>query len=409
MKRFTLIIVLSLIFLEWLDFSLYLYLAKSVFAVEFFPTSQYSLILTFALFAAAYLARPLGGWLFGREADLNGRRKPMVFAAALMGIATIGICLLPGYHQIGILAAWGLLGLRIAQGIALGGEINTSAMFLLEHHPNRPLVTGSLAAASGAAGMFTGGALAAFIQFINWPGFWRLIFAGVGCLSLWVCRRRKQLQESPEFKQISGVKMSLRQVCQVYGLGLLNIAAVGVYVSTSVYLCNVFWLSFVIDKHVWTAVQCAWIASFAQLASALLAIPIAWFAKPSSAKHLMGVSMVVMAMAGSVLFYFTTQKIVGGIVIGLIGYVIANGLICASLYYFLYLQLPSSIRCQGVSLVWALAASLGAILLPVTEQMVMSMQVNWLPEALIGGVALLALLIIQPQQAHHPIALEFKI
>lgn len=167
MKQKALILVLALVFLEWLDFSLYLYLAKSVFAAKFFPLSVYSLELTFALFAAAYFARPVGGWLFGRKADLSGRRNPMVFSAALMGLATLGIALLPGYAQIGLWATWGLLLLRMAQGLALGGEINTSAMFLVEHHPQRPLLAGSLVAAGGAFGMFIGSALATLLQYIS--------------------------------------------------------------------------------------------------------------------------------------------------------------------------------------------------------------------------------------------------
>lgn len=144
-------------FFEWLDFSLYLYLARSVFAKEFFPASNYSLMLSFALFAAAYFARPLGGWLFGRAADLNGRRHPMLLSAALMGMATLGICLLPNYQQIGLAATWGLLLLRIAQALALGGEINTSAMFLVEHYRRKPLIAGGLVAVSSALGMFMGG------------------------------------------------------------------------------------------------------------------------------------------------------------------------------------------------------------------------------------------------------------
>lgn len=69
MRRSSLIIVLALVFLEWLDFSLYLYMAKSVFANAFFPPSAYSLTLSFALFATAYLARPVGGYQFASDAQ----------------------------------------------------------------------------------------------------------------------------------------------------------------------------------------------------------------------------------------------------------------------------------------------------------------------------------------------------
>lgn len=384
MKRQALFLVLSLIFLEWLDFSLYLYLAKSVFAQQFFPASSASLTLSFTLFAAAYLARPVGGWVFGQRADRYGRRTPMVYSAALMGIATLGICLLPGYTQIGLWATFALLLFRILQGLALGGEINTSAMFLVEHHPKKPLVAGSYVAASGAIGMFTGGALAALLQYIPIEGAWRPVFALVGGLSLWVCRLRKQLRESPEFQEKTHTE---RIPWRNHWRGLLNIAIAGAFVSITVYMCNAFWVSYAIDQQLWSKTNCAWIGAFAQLASALLALPIARFAKNIPASWLMRASMLVITFAAPMLFYCTGHNIIWGTLLSLGGYIIANGLICSSLFYFLYLQLPAICRCQGVSTVWAMAASVGAICLPIAEQAV-RLDYGWLPGMMVCIIAL---------------------
>lgn len=400
MKRSAFFIVLAMVFLEWLDFSLYLYLAKAVFAAEFFPVSTHSLMLTFALFAAAYLARPLGGWLFGREADKNGRRKPMVFSAALMGLATLGICLLPGYAKWGVAATWCLLVLRLLQGLALGGEVNTSAMFLVEHTPQKPLYAGSLVAASGAAGMFTGGALAAFIQFTDVSWMWRIVFALVGVLSLWVCRLRKQLSESPEFKKMYSAK--IERVWRLHWRGLLNIAALGAFVSVTVYLCNVFWLSFAMEQQVWDKVTCAWIGSFAQLSSALLALPIAFLTKPARARQLLRGSMILLACVAPVLFFATAQIIKPLILVSLMGYVIVNGLICSAMYYFLYQQLPAEYRCWGVSTIWAMAASIGAASLPFAEHMVSKAEIYWLPGVLVSFVALTAFFVLRLNKGLEP-------
>ncbi|MDP1602488.1 MAG: MFS transporter [Legionella sp.] len=389
MKRRALYLVLSLIFLEWLDFTLYLYLAKSVFAPQFFPPSSDSLTLTFSLFTAAYFARPVGGWLFGRYADKRGRRTPMVYSSALMGIATIGICLLPGYIKIGAWAGIGLLLLRIFQGIALGGEINTSAMFLVEHHPQKPLIAGSYVAASGALGMFTGGALATLLQYIPIAGAWRLVFAVVGLLSLWVCRLRKQLRESPEFDESqtqAGIKW------RHHWRGLLNIAVAGVFVSVSVYMCNVLWVSYAIDKQIWSKTGCAWLGACAQLASALLALLIARFAKPRQVYLLMHSSMAVIALSTPLLFYSTSIGNAPGTLLALAGYVLANGLICSALFYFLYLQLPTMHRCQGVSTVWALAASIGTISLPLSESAI-ARDLLWFPGVLVSTLALFSFLL----------------
>lgn len=396
MKAKSLGLVLALIFLEWLDFSLYLYLAKAVFARDFFPSSSYSLMLSFALFTAAYFARPVGGWLFGREADLHGRRKPMVFSAALMGLATLGICLLPDYACWGIGATWCLLFLRIAQGLALGGEINTSAMFLVEHHPRNPLIAGSLVAASGALGMFMGGAIAALLQYseaLSWS--WRPVFAVVGLLSLWVCRLRKQLLESPEFLPQSHSQAKLNW--RLHWRGLRNIAVIAAFVSVTVYLCNAYWVSFAIDQQLWSKTGCAWVGSLAQLASALLAVLIASYAKPAQACRLLQASMLLIIPVAPLLFYCTLHHLQSGVLLAVSGYALANALLCASLYYFLYLQLPAQYRCRGVSIIWALAASVGTLGLPLAEQAV-HLGLLWLPGFLVAAMAMLSLALLANYQ-----------
>ncbi|WP_133129892.1 MFS transporter [Legionella yabuuchiae] len=392
MKRSACVIVLSLNFVEWLEFSLYLYLAKAVFATTFFPPSNQSLLLTFALFAAAYLARPLGGWFFGRRADLTGRRNPMMHTASLMGIATLGICFLPDYSQIGVLATGLLLVFRIAQGVALGGEINTSAIFLLEHNPRNPMLAGSFVAAFGALGMFVGGALAAGIQSLSLPWLWRIVLAAVGFASLLISRLRKRLYESPQF--INKVHLPHEKLWQQHWQGMLHIAAVGAFVSVMVYLCNIFWFTYASDQKLWSSITCAWIASFAQLGSALLAIPIAQYSPKGFATQLLKLSMITVAITAPILFYCTHQGIHLGVLLALCGYMLANGLLCASLYYFLYQQLPAEYRCRGISTIWALAASFGALALPVAQQASSAAQGYWVPALIVSCVACVAFLII---------------
>ena len=382
------LIVLAMIFLEWLDFTLYIYLAKAVFSVQFFPHSNHSLMLTFALFAVAYLARPLGGWLFGQRADLKGRRNPMVFSAALMGIATLGICLLPGYDAWGYAATWSLLLLRFAQGLALGGEINTSGMFLIEHAPKQPVLAGSYVAASGALGMFAGGMLSALIQNIANASAWRVVFATVGIFSLGVCRLRKQLTESPEFAPKPPMPFST--FWQHHKPGLINIAILGAFVSVTVYLCNAYWIAFASSYHLWSNTQCAWIGALCQCASAALAIPIARRATERACEHLLKSSMLLIAMVAPALFYATATGHFFWVVLALAGYVLTNALICSSLFYFLYRQLPAQYRCRGVSTLWALAASLGAVFLPLAEYIVSHYNAYWFPGLLVSLTALSA-------------------
>jgi len=403
MKKRIIFLALTIVFLEWMDFSLYLYLAKSVFSVEFFAKSSRGMLFSFAIFATAFLARPLGGWFFGRKADLDGRRKPMVYSAALMGISTLGICFLPGYDQIGSAAAWGLLFFRMGQGLALGGEMNTSALFLVEHHPNNRLVIAALMAASGAIGMFAGAALAAFMQNLNISGLWRVAFAILGIISLWICSLRKKLDESPEFMQASSQTTHWHR----HWKGIFNIALVALYVSVSVYLCNVFWVSFALDKQLLPNNVAAWLGALAQLLSGLAAIIIAIKVKDNEVQRLLQGSMLLMSVVAPLLFYGTIIHHLTLTFAALFGYVLANGMLCSSLFYFLYLQLPVELRCAGVSLVWGFAASIGAFSLPLAQHAIVQ-GLNWLPPLMVSVIALTSWIILRQTQTQHSFSTRYS-
>lgn len=119
--------------IEWYDW--YAYAAFSIyFAGVFFPSGNQTaqLLNTAGVFAVGFLVRPLGGWLFGRYADRFGRRAALTLSVTLMGIGSLGIAILPGYAQIGLLAPVLLVVLRLLQGLSLGGEYGTSATYLSE-------------------------------------------------------------------------------------------------------------------------------------------------------------------------------------------------------------------------------------------------------------------------------------
>ncbi|OCB15610.1 alpha-ketoglutarate transporter [Mycolicibacterium porcinum] len=119
--------------IEWYDW--YAYAAFSIyFASVFFPSGNQTaqLLNTAGVFAVGFLVRPLGGWLFGRYADRFGRRAALTLSVTLMGIGSLGIAILPGYGQIGLLAPILLVVLRLLQGLSLGGEYGTSATYLSE-------------------------------------------------------------------------------------------------------------------------------------------------------------------------------------------------------------------------------------------------------------------------------------
>jgi MFS transporter, MHS family, alpha-ketoglutarate permease len=118
---------------EWYDF--YTYAAFSLyFAGAFFPNSDpvVQQLNAALLFAAGFLVRPLGGWLFGTLADRYGRRGALMLSVSLMCFGSLMIAVLPTYAQVGLLAPLLLGAARILQGLSLGGEYGTSATYLAE-------------------------------------------------------------------------------------------------------------------------------------------------------------------------------------------------------------------------------------------------------------------------------------
>ncbi|QGZ56509.1 MFS family transporter [Paraburkholderia acidiphila] len=118
---------------EWFDFYIYSFCAL-YFAPAFFPSGNTTtqLLNTAGVFAAGFLMRPIGGWLFGRIADRHGRRTAMMISVLMMCGGSLVIAMLPTYAQIGAFAPFLLLLARLFQGLSVGGEYGTSATYMSE-------------------------------------------------------------------------------------------------------------------------------------------------------------------------------------------------------------------------------------------------------------------------------------
>jgi MHS family alpha-ketoglutarate permease-like MFS transporter len=118
---------------EWYDFYVYSFTAL-YFASEFFPTGDQTaqLLNAAGIFAAGFLMRPVGSWLFGRIADKRGRRASMMIAVIMMCAGSLMVAVLPTYASIGVAAPVLLLLARLLQGLSVGGEYGTSATYMSE-------------------------------------------------------------------------------------------------------------------------------------------------------------------------------------------------------------------------------------------------------------------------------------
>jgi MFS family permease len=120
--------------IEWYDFYLYGVLA-AFFSTQFFPPGNdtAALLASLATFGAGFAVRPFGAAFFGRLGDLTGRKFTFLLTILIMGLSTAVVGILPTYAQIGILAPIILVALRLAQGLALGGEYGGAAIYVAEH------------------------------------------------------------------------------------------------------------------------------------------------------------------------------------------------------------------------------------------------------------------------------------
>ena len=206
------VIVASLIgtSLEWYDFFIYGTAAALVFNKLFFPSFDplVGTLLAFATYAVGFVARPLGGVVFGHYGDKLGRKNVLVVTLLLMGIATFLIGVLPTHATIGVWAPILLVLLRFLQGLGLGGEWGGAVLMTLESgDPQRRGLNASwpqvgvpigLLLANGVLSLM--GAITSNEAFLSWG--WRVPFLLSGLLvivGLWI---RMTIAESPLFSEV---------------------------------------------------------------------------------------------------------------------------------------------------------------------------------------------------------------
>ena len=122
---------------EWYDFYIYATLTP-FFSSLFFPAGNATaaLLAAFAVYAAGFLVRPFGALVFGRIGDLVGRKYTFLVTIVVMGLSTTAVGLLPTYATLGMVSPTLLVLLRLAQGLALGGEYGGAATYVAEHAPD---------------------------------------------------------------------------------------------------------------------------------------------------------------------------------------------------------------------------------------------------------------------------------
>lgn len=192
---------------DWYDFLLYGIVAALIFKDQFFPSigSNMGTLAALATFGVGFLFRPLGGVVFGHFGDKLGRKKMLVLTVILMGIATVGIGLLPNFAAIGWWAPVLLVTLRALQGFAVGGEWGGAALMAVENAPKgkKALYSSGVQIGYGVGLVLATGAVSLIIAtlgeqaFMDWA--WRIPFIAsivLIAVAMWI---RRDQEESSEF------------------------------------------------------------------------------------------------------------------------------------------------------------------------------------------------------------------
>lgn len=206
--------------LEFYDFIIFVFFAPAIGQL-FFPhdiPDWLRLLQTYGIFAAGYLARPLGGVIMAHFGDLFGRKRMFTLSVLMMSVPTLLMGLLPTYDTIGLLAPVLLLLFRILQGAAVGGEVPGAWVFVSEHVPARHIgyACGTLTAGL-TAGILLGSLVATAINShystAEVTAFaWRIPFLLGGVFGLFSVYLRRWLHETPVFAEMKARKALAAEV-----------------------------------------------------------------------------------------------------------------------------------------------------------------------------------------------------
>jgi MFS family permease len=193
---------------EWYDFFVFASAAALVFDKVFFPDADPRIGVLYALmtYAVGFATRPVGGLLFGILGDRYGRKQALIWSLLLMGFATMGIGLIPGYATIGVAAPALLVLLRLIQGIAVGGEVGGALILVAESLPAErrgfwaawPMIGGPAGNLLSAGVLALLGITLGEAAFAGWG--WRVAFLASGGLIGIGAWMRRRVAESPLYQ-----------------------------------------------------------------------------------------------------------------------------------------------------------------------------------------------------------------
>jgi metabolite-proton symporter len=373
------VIVASLIgtSLEWYDFFIYGTAAALVFNKIFFPDFEplVGTLLAFATYAVGFVARPLGGVIFGHYGDKLGRKNVLVITLLLMGIATFAIGLMPTYAQIGIWAPILLVTLRFVQGLGLGGEWGGAVLMTLESgDPKRRGLNASWPQVGVPIGLLLANGVISLVDsvttdaaFESWG--WRVPFLLSGVLvivGLWI---RLTISESPLFRELEvsdkKVRAPIVDVVRLYPKQVLLAIGARVGVDVAFYTFVLFITTYVVT---YLELPNSYALNAVLIAAACQVVLIPWFGILSDRLGRRPVYLFGAIGAAIWVFVFFALLDTGNLVLIVLATVVAL-VLHAAMYgpqaSFIAEMFPTRVRYSGASMGYQLAGIFGGALAPI--------------------------------------------
>lgn len=364
--------------IEWYDFFLYNSAAALVFNRLFFPQFDplTGTLLAFATYALGFVARPLGGIVFGHYGDRIGRKRLLMISLILMGVATVLIGLLPTYAAIGIWAPIALIVLRLAQGFAVGGEWGGAVLMAAEHgDAARRGFWASWPQAGVAAGFLLSAGMLATINgllseadFLAWG--WRVPFVASVVLVAVGWYIRNKVDESRLFEEEvaqgeAPPKMPALEVLRdrpgAVGLGI----GIKFGENVSYYILTAFSLTFLVDISAQSrglALNALLIGTSLQFFAILLA---ARLSDRIGRRPVYAFGAIGLALWSFALFPLLASGNAGSIILALVVGLVLHGVMYGPQAAMMAELFPTRIRYSGASISYQFTAIIAGSLAPI--------------------------------------------
>ena len=378
---------------EFYDYYTYATAAALILGDVFFPSTNHflSTMASFGTFFVGFIARPLSGAVFGHLGDRIGRKKMLILTMFLMGIATTGIGLLPGYAQIGIWAPVLLVLLRVLQGIAVGGEWGGAVLMASEHAPaGRRTFFASFPQMGSPAGLIL--SLIAFRlvtsldhdSFVSWG--WRLPFLASFVLLLLGVVVRLGVNESPEFERVrehgAVAKFPVAEVLRTAWYPIVMAAAATTIGSAGFFFTNTFMISYVttyLGMPKPFILDCLFVVTVIQLLSQPVSALLAQ--RYGETRFLLWAASLCMVTPYPMFLLVNTQQPVA-IVVGISLAVVSLSAVYAVIAGFMTPAFPARVRYSGISIAYQLCAMIAGGTTPmIGTVLAQNYRGQWLPLA----------------------------